>query len=682
MWTMVEDKRILIVEDEVIVAADLQQRLQGMGYAVPATVPSGEMAIKKIGEIHPDLVLMDIHLNGRMDGTEAAARIMREWDIPVVYLTAYADRETMQRAGVTGPYGYLLKPYEGRELAAAIEVAFEKHKLDRRVRESERWLASTLQSIGDAVIATNPDGDVRLINPVAERLTGWRRDEVLGRPISDLFVLMEEAHRPSSVKMLTRALQQGTSTGSAGRTLVAREGLRTPIDLTCNPIHDEWERPRGVIIVFRDATDRKRAEEETRRRMAYLKTMNTILSAASVAANLPELLAIALDQVLQLFDVPAGAIWLGPATSLPGVEKAVEVVRCLSHGFGQKALQALSGDVAEVILPAEGRSEAGRTARALLEWAGLRSAMVSPVTTGTESCGVLCIAADDERCWSTDDTATLSAVARQLGVAAERLVLFHQTVRHAEALQAALTRLRELDRLKSQFVQTVSHELRTPLALILGYAEVLADGTLGELPAQQQEVIEVIARRSRMLSGMVEDITLLLESEQALSDRQAVALEDVLNASVADLAGVISAGGLVLEMDIAPNLPPVVGTRNHLARIVGNLLNNAAKFTPAGGAVTLRAAPQNGHVVVQVADTGIGIPPEEQARVFERFYQIDGAANRRYGGMGLGLALVKEIVEALGGKVSLESEVGCGSTFTVLLPVADGDLLAVPDGLC
>ena len=679
---MVGNKRILIVEDEAIVAADLRQHLRDLGYVVPAPALSGPMALRMAAETRPDLVLMDIHLSGKMDGIEAARRIIRQWDIPVVYLTAHADRETMQRAGVAGAYGYLLKPFEGRELAATIEVALEKHKLDRRVCESERWLASTLQSIGDAVVATDADGAVRFVNPVAERLTGWRREEVLDRAITDVFVLVDEADRPSGVRMVNSALRLGTSTGSVGRTLVAKDARLTPIDLTCNPNHDEWDRPCGVIIVFRDATERRRAEDATRWRMRYLKTLNAILSAASAAASLTELMATALDQVLQLFDLPAGVLWLGPAAALPGVAEPMEVARCLPAGIGEKVSGATAGSGHQVLLPASGQGEDDRAAQGLLKSAGMRCAVATAVTMGADCCGTLCIAGQQERCWSSDDVATLATIGRQLGGAVERLVLYQQTARHAETLQTALTRLRDLDHLKSEFVQTVSHELRTPMALILGYAEVLADGSLGELSPAQQEVVDVIAQRSRTLSGLVEDITLLLESEQALSDRQAVALEDVLRAAVAEHVNLISREGLDLRMEIAPDLPPVVGTPNHLARVVGNLLNNAAKFTPAGGAVTLRAAPQNGHVFLQVADTGIGIPPEEQKRIFERFYQVDRTMNRRYSGMGLGLALVKEIVEALGGRVSVESEVGQGSTFTVFLPVAKGDLLAVPDARC
>ena len=140
----------------------------------------------KVAELDPDLVLMDIHLRGGMDGVEAAEAIHNRFDVPVVYLTAYADPATVGRARVTEPYGYVLKPFEERELHVVIEMALYRHRMARKLKESERWLAATLRSIGDGVIAVDGDWRVRFMNPVAERLTGWRVDDAIGRELAEV----------------------------------------------------------------------------------------------------------------------------------------------------------------------------------------------------------------------------------------------------------------------------------------------------------------------------------------------------------------------------------------------------------------------------------------------------------------------------------------------------------------
>ncbi|MBY0457756.1 MAG: response regulator, partial [Gemmataceae bacterium] len=171
---------VLVVEDERIIAKGIQKRLAAMGYHVPDLAATGAEAVQKATALRPDLVLMDIRLEGDMDGTEAAARIRGQLDLPVVFLTANSDPDTLRRAKLTEPYGYVLKPYEDRDLQTAIEMALYKHRVDARLRENERWLAATLGSIGDGVIATDEHARVRLLNAVAERLTGWPAAEAHG----------------------------------------------------------------------------------------------------------------------------------------------------------------------------------------------------------------------------------------------------------------------------------------------------------------------------------------------------------------------------------------------------------------------------------------------------------------------------------------------------------------------
>ena len=153
---------ILIVEDEGVIALDIRATLGRLGYTVPAAVATGSEAIARVEELRPDLVLMDIHLRGEMDGVEAARAIRDRFGVPVIYLTAFADPATLQRARITEPFGYLLKPFEERELHIVIEMALQRHDLQRRLQESERWLAATLRSLGDTIIATDAQWHIQI----------------------------------------------------------------------------------------------------------------------------------------------------------------------------------------------------------------------------------------------------------------------------------------------------------------------------------------------------------------------------------------------------------------------------------------------------------------------------------------------------------------------------------------
>ncbi|HWW73824.1 MAG TPA: response regulator, partial [Pyrinomonadaceae bacterium] len=245
-----EEARILVVEDEAIVAMDIGARLRVLGYEVVGPASTGAAAVELAERARPDLVLMDIMLRGGMDGVEAALRIREATGAPVVYLTAYADDSTLRRAKAAEPLGYLLKPFEERELRTTIETALYKHRAEVRLRESERWLATTLRSIGDSVIAADERGRVKLINPAAESLTGWPRDEALGRELAEVFQLADEA--------TGLRVEPATDAARTDVLLVSRDGRSTPVETSASVITDEQGGLRGSVLIFKDISERRR----------------------------------------------------------------------------------------------------------------------------------------------------------------------------------------------------------------------------------------------------------------------------------------------------------------------------------------------------------------------------------------------------------------------------------------
>ncbi len=279
--------QILIVEDEKIVALDIQNRLKKLGYGVLDLVATGPAAIAAAAELRPDLVLMDIMLKGEMDGITAAAQIRAELDLPVIYLTALADEATLQRAKITEPYGYLLKPFEERELHSAIEMALYKYRLEKRLRDSERWLNATLNSIGEAVIATDDQGRIKFMNPVAEKLTGWSQAEALGREALEIFQASDEHTRSLAEYPVQQALQQGHVTTLTNHRLITKSGQEIVIDDSAAPIKDETGKITGVVLVFKDITE-KRAIQERLLRQERLATAGHL--AGGVAHHLNNIL--------------------------------------------------------------------------------------------------------------------------------------------------------------------------------------------------------------------------------------------------------------------------------------------------------------------------------------------------------------------------------------------------------
>ena len=279
--------KILIVEDEAIVALDLQRRLISLGYDVPRIAASHDRALLAVKETKPDLVLMDINISGSKDGIETAKNIMA----PVVYLTAYSEEKTLERAKATKPYGYLIKPFSERELHATIQMALERNHFDQclkkrdeqlsnayaRLEEGKRELEQraaelfhekqrlevTLNSIGDGVITTDKNGTITYLNPVAEEKTGWLSGEAVGQPVSTVFVLQSPTSDELISSSIERVLFSARNVTCTGRfNLVSRDKTVYSIEDCSAPMHDLDNRLYGAVLVFHDVSDARRHADE------------------------------------------------------------------------------------------------------------------------------------------------------------------------------------------------------------------------------------------------------------------------------------------------------------------------------------------------------------------------------------------------------------------------------------
>jgi two-component system cell cycle sensor histidine kinase/response regulator CckA len=413
------EAKILVVEDEGLVALGLKQALQRTGYVVPAMASSGEEAIELARQLGPDLILMDIQLKGSMDGISAAELIWKEMEVPVVYLTAHADETTLARARRTAPFGYVLKPFQERELQLTIEMALYKHRLDLQVRESEARYRTLFDGVPIGLFRCRPDGTLLMVNPALVKMLGFPdANSLLATNATELYDQAD--HR---LQWAAQACD-GSATTECRARMRRYDKTSVWIQASVRPVHDE-----GRLLYLEgsveDVTQKKEAEDEIRQHAAQLEVLNQVIAAAVAAPNLDELLETALHHVLRVLGLEMGAMWASDSAIALGMPLSV----------GRSLVRPSSDANPELpgIVAIDDWQDCD-AARPLAEMAdqivrlGVGSSLAAPIMADGRVIGGLSLAAAQRRPWSSHDVAFIEAIGRQLGTAAERMRLL-ETIR-------------------------------------------------------------------------------------------------------------------------------------------------------------------------------------------------------------------------------------------------------------
>jgi len=532
-----------------------------------------------------------------------------------------------------------------------------------------RRLAAIVESSDDAIISKDINGIITSWNAAAERMFGCRADEAIGQSIR----MIVPADRQDEEGMVLDRMKRGERIEHFETVRCRKDGSCFPISLSVSPLRNEHGHVIGASTIARDISERKHAEavaDREHRQTEFLARMaETLAKSLDYAQTLKSLAALAVPTIadwcavdmrqddgeiarLAVMHVDPAKIEL--ATKVRDRYEDAASPYSVAHVM-RTGTAAMIPHITDEMVVAAARGDQQRID--LVRSLGLTSYICVPLMVAGRALGALTfVTAESNRHYTNDDLRFAEDIASRAALAVENARSYEQ--------------VQQANRLKDEFLATLSHELRTPLNAILGYARMVRGGMMdGEKVTRALETIE---RNSIALTQMVDD---LLDVSRIVSGKmrlnvQPVDLPLVLHDAVQTITPAADAKRIAIQTVIDPHVSPIAGDPDRLRQIVWNLLTNAVKFTPKEGRIQLRLERINSSVEITISDTGIGLGAEFLPHLFERFRQADSGMSRQHGGLGLGLAIVRNLVEMHGGRVSASSDgPGTGATFRVRLPV-------------
>jgi PAS domain S-box-containing protein len=647
--------QILVVEDESTIATTIQDILETFGYDVPAIACSGEEAIQKVAELQPDLVLMDIRLQGSMDGVEAVEKIRSYFNVPVIYLTAHIDDMTVQRALTTEPFGYIKKPFEARELHIAVELAIYKHKMEMKIKESEQMLSTILENIGDAVISIDANGCMAFMNLVAEKLTCCRQKDAIGKNLTEVLHIVDDQKQSLTRSSITKILRKGIIADFTNYTkLIAKDGTEIFVESSATPIKDAKGHITGAVLVFRNITGRKQAEENLRARACQQALVAQLGQHALAGTDLAALMDEAATVVSQSLGVEFSQI----LELLPDRETFL-----LRAGVGWK-----EGLVGHATVDAKANSKAGytllspepvivedlRTATGfsrllLLDNHRVVSGVNLIIPSSNLPFGILGIYTTKRRTFTLDDIHFLQSVANILATAIER----KRTEENRTSLIKRVVFAQEEER--RRIARELHDETGQSLTSLLVGLRLLGDTrTLTKAKTQANQLrritVQVLDNLRRLARGLhpsiLDDLGLVVALTRYATDyAQSYGMTVNVHTEGVD----------------SRRLPPPVETA--LYRIMQEALTNIVRHAAAKTVrIALKRQPLGVHMIVE--DDGCGFDVETMLRT----PTTSGH---------LGLYGMCERATLLGGYVTVKSQRGKGTTISVQIPLEDSTLTRV-----
>jgi PAS domain S-box-containing protein len=617
---------------------------------------TGEEALRLVRSEEPDLVLLDVNLPD-VDGFEVCRRIKTAPEsatTPVLYLSAaYRTPEHRVQGLDLGADGYLTQPVEPRELVATINALLRAREVEAAVRESEERFRSLVAATSAIVWTASADGLIQAEQPSWSAFTGQPQQESLG------WGWLECVH-PDDRERVRRAwidaVHARVQFGGEYR-LRRRDGEYRYMAVSAIPLPDGEGGVREWVGMHTDVSGRRRAEAW---QGLFAEAGAALAASMDIASTLPRVAQRVVDALadwcaVDLLD--ADGLRRAAHACCGETEEARADAFAAAFAVDRRASAPFqAARTAATVLVHDTALAEGELAEALHR-AGVRSYVSVPLVARAQVVGVLTAASGDGLPrYTPDDAARLEELAARVALAVDNARLYAEAI-HANAA-------------KGEFLAVMSHELRTPLNAIIGYADLLDAGVAGDLNNAQREQLSRIRIGSKHLLRLIEEVLLFsrLEAGREEVHREALDLGGLAREAAALVEPLAREKGLAFHVDVPDQPVPVETDGGKVHQIVLNLLSNAVKFTDAGE-VAVSLAARDGHAVLQVRDTGIGIAPENLERIWDAFSQVEQAPTRRVGGTGLGLSVTRNLARLLGGDVVVDSAPGRGSAFTLRLPM-------------
>jgi PAS domain S-box-containing protein len=572
----------------------------------------------------------------------------------------------------------------------------------KRAEQANHLLASIVESSDDAILSKDMEGTILSWNKGAERLYGYSAKDVIGRPVS----LLMPQERADDFPAIMDTLRRGERVEHYETERITKSGARLHVSLTVSPIRNAEGRIIGASAIARDITFRKRLEQEREQllvreqaarleaeqarkfsaeilsreqsaraaaqaavekqrliqdRLTHLvNASSSLLSSLEVSTILPMIV----DTAKQVVAADAYAVWRFKSSSgLWQLMASDGLSEEYARGTGTILVGAKPGAIPQIIAEDVTKEWMLESRLEAYQVEGIRSILVIPLRIHGEDAGTVGFYYKQPHHFDETEVRVATALANLAAAAIGTAEMYEEQSKLRQGAE-------EASRAKDEFLAMVSHELRTPLNAIVGWTGMLRTGKIDEKTAAR--AVEIIERNARSQAKLIED---LLDISRIISGKlrlnvQPVELSSVVDSSVDVIRPAATAKDVRLQVVLDPEAGPVSGDPERLQQIIWNLLSNAVKFTPRQGRIHVRLQRLNSHVEVTVSDTGQGINPEFLPFVFERFRQADSSFTRSQGGLGLGLAIVRHLVELHGGTVyAYSAGEGQGATFTVKFPL-------------
>jgi len=571
-----------------------------------------------------------------------------------------------RKDGTLIPISLSVSPLYGEDGKVVGASKIARDISDRRAADmASRRLAALVASSDDAIVSKDLNGTITSWNAAAERMFGYSAAEAIGQSIR----IIIPADLQSEEDEVLRRIRSGRSVDHYETRRRRKDGTDILISLTVSPIIDDHGVVTGASKIARDISEQSRLRAMAEEQATIARQLSDFGAMVAGSLDKEAIVQQVTDAATQLTKAEFGAFFYNVTDRQSGASYLLHTISGVPKEKFAKFPQPRATEVFGPTFRGEGAVRLpdvtedpryGKNAPYFGMPEGhlpVRSYLAVPVKAASgQVLGGLFFGHSQVGVFTEQHEKIAVGVASWAAVALQNAQLYFE--------------VREADRIKDEFLAVLSHELRTPLSAILGYARMLRAGLLkGE---KAERAVEVVERNAGSLSQIVEDVLDIsrIVTGKVRLDVQAVELPVVVHNAISTIQPAADSKRVRLQTIIDPRVGPVSGDPDRLQQVVWNLLSNAVKFTPKDGRVQVRVERANSHVEIVVSDTGIGIRPEFLAYVFERFRQADSSITRKSGGLGLGLSIVRNIVEMHGGSVQVESDgEGQGSTFRVRLPL-------------